>query len=303
MNNHNTCNSPLALCDKSSKDKFWLDDPFVLYKNDNYTKIIPKYEMTKNEQLNSITRFCIYMIIIILMFNRGEYILILPITCLIIVILFKKFNNTDLFGRNKGLSKILNIRENKKEQYNINENKQYSQDDTLKLKTSDEMDEQENQRNYTIKSGSYDAYNKLNIGFSENNAKMLEHSKKDMNSLYTIDEVIDYNKNTCRKPTFNNPMMNPSVLDFGVDNSPVACNSDDDNIKETIKINFNRDLFRDVDELWEKANSQRQFYTMPNTAIPNNQTEFGKWCFTGGEPCKSNQEGCFRYDDIRSRSR
>src|SRR5690242_12724170 len=88
----NSCGDPLELCKISDKEQFWLDDPTELYKNDNYMKFVPKYEMTRNQQLNAITRFCIYMIIIILAFNRGEYLLILPISLLIIAILFKKFH-------------------------------------------------------------------------------------------------------------------------------------------------------------------------------------------------------------------
>ena len=37
---------------------------------------------------------------------------------------------------------------------------------------------------------------------------------------------------------------------------------------------FNHDLFRDVSSVYGKRNSQRQFYTVPSTTIPNNQTSF-----------------------------
>lgn len=298
---NNTCSNPLALCNTSNIDKFWLDDITVLYKNDNYTKIIPRYEMSRNQQLNSITRFCIYMIILILAFNRGEYILILPITCLIVVVLFKKFNTNDSLGRDKELNKILNIRLEKENRDILLKNKEYSQDGTPKLKTPIEMDDEEEQnKDYVIKSGKYDPDNKLTLGKKENPSDYLREEEK---SLYTVDELINYEKNTCRKPTNDNPMMNPAVTEFGMGDPPAACNADDDEIKENIKVNFNHQLFRDVDELWERENSQRQFYTMPNTAIPNNQTEFGRFLYEVPELCKSNQEGCLRYDDIRFRSR
>ena len=299
----NTCNDPLALCDTSNKDKFWLDDPTVLYTNSNYTKIIPKYEMTRNQQLNSITRFCIYMIILILAFNRGEYILILPIAILIVVILFKKFNNNDLYGGAKEISKILNIRQEKENHQNALIKREYSQDGSPKLKTPIEMeDEEEKNKDYIIKSGKYSSDNKLSLGTKE---KPSEYLRERNESLYTIDELADYEKNTCRKPTNDNPMMNPAITEFGAGDPPAACNADDDDIKESIKVNFNHQLFRDVDELWERENSQRQFYTMPNTTIPNNQNEFASWLYKlpSSQNCKEDNSGCLRYSDIRFRSR
>ena len=65
-------------------------------------------------------------------------------------------------------------------------------------------------------------------------------------------------------------------------------------------VNFNHNLFRDVDELWERANSQRQFYTIPNTAIPNNQKEFANWLYRSpGGNCKTDQGRCGRFLRLR----
>ena len=50
---------------------------------------------------------------------------------------------------------------------------------------------------------------------------------------------------------------------------------------------------------YSKFNSQRQFYTTPNTRIPNNQIEFAEWLYKAPETCKENNEHCLRYNDIR----
>ena len=102
----------------------------------------------------------------------------------------------------------------------------------------------------------------------------------------------------CRPPTKDNPFMNPPISDFNT-NAPVACNSDDEDIKNSITKSFNSDLYRDIDDAFNKMNSQRQFYTVPNTSIPNNQGEFANWLYRCPATCKEDQEQCLRYEDLR----
>ena len=60
-------------------------------------------------------------------------------------------------------------------------------------------------------------------------------------------------------------------------------------------------LFKDVNDVFGKMNSQRQFYTMPNTKIPNAQDDFAKWLYANPKTCKEDQEFCLRYEDIRAK--
>ena len=298
---NNTCANPLALCDTSDKEQFWLDDPTELYKDGKYTKFIPMYKMTRNQQLNTIARFSLYMIIIILFFNRGETLLILPITLLLLTVLFKKFKILDSESGEKEIDRILDIRQEDKDRLEELKKREYVYDGEKKYKTYEEMSEEEEKRKgYKLEAGIYDSDNELHIGPKEKPSNKL---KIDEPSLYTIDEMMDYEKNTCRRPTNDNPMMNPHALEFGNGDPPAACNANDEDIKDNMKVTFNHDLFRDVDELWERENSQRQFYTMPNTAIPNNQTEFAKFLYhTKNRNCKTDSQ-CLRYDDLRFRIR
>ena len=43
------------------------------------------------------------------------------------------------------------------------------------------------------------------------------------------------------------------------------------------------------DLLWNRTNSQRQFYTAPVGSVPSNQPEFAQWLYgdSGGRVCKS----------------
>ena len=93
--------------------------------------------------------------------------------------------------------------------------------------------------------------------------------------------------------------MNSDILNYNTGDPPEACNVDDELIKEDMKVNFNHELFRDVDELWERKNSQRQFYTTPNTTVPNNQKEFAEWLWKVPKTCKEDQQGCLRWEDLR----
>ena len=299
---NNTCNNPLALCKISAKEQFWLDNPLELVHNGNYTRIIPLYDQTINQKLNALTRFCFAMIILIVMFSRREAYLFIPITLILLGIILKKFNLIDKLASNKELSKILGIRQEARDELDLKYKIELKHDGDPNYKTYDQLvQEAEAKKDYKLESGRYDSDNHLSIGPL---SKQSEYLRKNPDSLYTIDELIDYKKNTCRRPTIENPFMNPPVTDYGTD-APVACNADDESIKEEIRVNFNHQLFRDVDEIFERENSQRQFYTMPNTAVPNHQTNFADWLYKvpTSDICKEDQTACLRYDDIRIRNR
>lgn len=108
-------------------------------------------------------------------------------------------------------------------------------------------------------------------------------------------------KKKCRKPTKDNPFMNPSVNDYGTDNYDVqAANVDDEDIKDDIKMSFSEDLFMNAEDLFDKKNSERQFFTIPSK-VPPNQKDFAEWCYGyGARPsCKVDQGTCLKYEDLR----
>lgn len=94
------------------------------------------------------------------------------------------------------------------------------------------------------------------------------------------------------KPTTNNPFMNINLITDPKTQPPAQESWDNQNVKEDIEEKFNVNLYKDVSDLFGKSNSQRQYYTMPSTTIPNNQTEFAKWCFNTGPTCKENSIYC-----------
>ena len=51
-----------------------------------------------------------------------------------------------------------------------------------------------------------------------------------------------YENAKCRKPTVDNPFMNPNLNDTLLEDPPEACNVDDDQIKNKVADMFNSDL-------------------------------------------------------------
>ena len=82
---------------------FWIDDPSVLYANDGYLKFFPEFEMTKVEQLNALTRFCIYAIILLLLFYGRTKWLYVPIIGILIIIILYSIYKYDPEGQEKEL--------------------------------------------------------------------------------------------------------------------------------------------------------------------------------------------------------
>lgn len=67
-------------------DDFWLEDPAVLFRNDNYTKIIPTKSMSRIESLNALTRFFCYVLVLLLLFSDKQNYQYVIITGLLIIV-------------------------------------------------------------------------------------------------------------------------------------------------------------------------------------------------------------------------
>lgn len=104
----------------------------------------------------------------------------------------------------------------------------------------------------------------------------------------------------CIPPTLNNPFMNVLQNEY-IDNPtrPAACEYED--VRDELESNFHYNLYQDLgDNIWQKNNSQRQFFTMPYTTIPNNQGDFARWLYKIGPTCKEDGSACLVYEDLRA---
>lgn len=93
-------------------------------------------------------------------------------------------------------------------------------------------------------------------------------------------------KQKCEQPTVNNPFMNVLISDYKYNPKRKACKINRD-VEKKMSQRFNHNLYKDVGDVYEKSNSQRQYYTMPSTTIPNDQNSFARWLYKVPTTCKS----------------
>jgi hypothetical protein len=119
---------------------------------------------------------------------------------------------------------------------------------------------------------------------------------------YLNDNDLDIiNNEKCVKPTEENPFMNPSLI--GNNNKYNSCSIENEHIKDNIDYFFNKNVFRETDDIYDKSLLDRQFYTVPSTSIPNNREKLASWLYDRGPSCKENNgEQCYDnlYNNIKN---
>ena len=110
-------------------------------------------------------------------------------------------------------------------------------------------------------------------------------------------------------PTIDNPFMNITMDDYiknpdrealGKANSYI--NTD---LNHEIANKYEYNLYRDVDDIFNKNANLRQFYTMPVTTIPNRQDHFSNWLYKTPPTCKEgNGTSCLKgnYEHLKDSS-
>ena len=100
----------------------------------------------------------------------------------------------------------------------------------------------------------------------------------------------------CTEPTVDNPFMNYTIGDLITNpNKLKAC--DYDSSKQLMKKTFNTHVHTDLSDIWGKFITDRNFYTMPNTEIVNDQMGFAKWCYGNSGKCKTYGTNCLKNRD------
>ena len=128
--------------------------------------------------------------------------------------------------------------------------------------------------------------NKTNKSGRENTAMVNSKNVRGNEKIKKVSEMInEINDDIFRKPEVDNPMMNINVFDL-YDNKQAIPTYDNPGVERVVEDKWSDGLYRDSDDLFGCNNSQRQWYTMPNTEAMNRQTEFAKWCFMTPPTCK-----------------
>lgn len=114
--------------------------------------------------------------------------------------------------------------------------------------------------------------------------------RKENLDLFNRDVI---NQKTCVKPSKDNPFMNPNILDkTNLDFN--ACHVDNKKVRKEISTYFKNPIFKDVIDIYDRKFSERQFYTVPATTIPNDRESYEKWLYSRDKTCKENNgERCY----------
>ncbi len=119
--------------------------------------------------------------------------------------------------------------------------------------------------------------------FSNFGKKDLEYYKKEK-------KTDNYIKDTFTTPTKKNPAMNVLLDEYKYNvKRPPAAPIYNEQIKKEVNENAkneNKKLYRNLGDNILYENSMHNFYTMPNTKIPNNQKDFALFCYGNMPSCK-----------------
>jgi len=135
--------------------------------------------------------------------------------------------------------------------------------------------------------------------------KFLEHRQKKnrgnstggraVEGFTNNEKLYSFVKDNFSEPTDLNPMMNPLISDIVYNpkrkQAAPAFNRNvvekiNDNTLGFIEKNLDDKLFHDLGDQITFETSMRNFYTMPSTTIPNNQSQFAQYCYGNMPSCK-----------------
>jgi hypothetical protein len=294
-------------------EKFWLKEPSII--TSNYWEIIPNNNMDIIRKLNAITRLLILFLILILLFKKESiYIIIILVFLLIIIIFYYMYISDDINIGNDLLVSDDELEEYTPDSFYCPKNgcKINCMDDCPKevlrntqlSETNGPINSIYNDPNYrdlimkdgssknvTLEAGYIDSDGNYRLGKEYTLDTPLKNKKK-LN--YEANEK--YKKNKCRKPTADNPFMNIVFSDYlDAGNVPEPCNSDQ--TKDDAQYLYNSTVYRNIEDVYERQNSQRLFYTLPITTIPNKQGEFADWLYKTGPQCKENTSKCTYFEE------
>jgi hypothetical protein len=125
-----------------------------------------------------------------------------------------------------------------------------------------------------------------------------EEVKINTNETLSNRNLAFYDNKICVKPSIDNPFMNPSIIDYKNSNNNIkACPFDNKTISDNINNFFKEKVYKDVNDIYQRNFSERQFYTVPSTTIPNDRQSYEKWLYFRDKTCKENN-GIQCYNNI-----
>jgi hypothetical protein len=251
-------------------DPLWTKDFYILFKSDRVLEFFPIKEFSHEEKVNAIVRLSFYVSVILsIYYSNAKYFSIFIFFLFFTFVIYKYKPEENILST---IETKVNNKENKVQQKVEQKFKEEATSPRL--------------NNFTP-----------SLGLSQNIEKLENENRPD-------DVPLD----KCTKPTIDNPFMNPTMKDYmnfnekgSIVDRPPACDPRNPEIKKMIDQSFNNNLYKDVSDVFGKMSSQRNYFTMPWTTIPNKQDEFARWLYLSPKTCKEDQDNCLKYEDIRSK--
>lgn len=132
--------------------------------------------------------------------------------------------------------------------------------------------------------------------------------------LTKLEDVHNEDDTKCMKPELNNIFMNTNLTHIGNDDNiekKDACKMTQE-VMDTQEDLFKKTIFTDINDIYNKSNSQMKFHTMPNTSkefgLVGDTTKVRNWLYGIGASCKEDTKFCtgtyanFAEDHRRNRS-
>jgi hypothetical protein len=247
-------------------DPLWINDFNVLLKRDRLMEFFPAKDQTNEERVNAIVRLSLYVSIGLAVYHSNAKFFAIFLFFLIFTFIIYR-HHPDMKPKSE---KAPSIQE----------------------KVQAEVEEKAKAEQFNPKLNNFVPL----LGLRGKQENLEEETRPDDTD------------GKCTKPTIDNPFMNVTMKDYmnfdengSVVNRPPACDPNDPEIKKMMDNTFSNNLYRDVSDVFGKQSSQRNYFTMPWTTIPNKQDEFARWLYLSPKTCKEDQDYCLRYEDIRSK--
>lgn len=269
-----------------NKEPFWLQNVSILLDVKKMFKIIPTKEMTQDEKLNAVTRFIIYFIVISLLMKSDSQWIYFSLFGILVIIAIHYNDKVK-----KDTERFTEGADYKPETYQLG--RLVAGGDTiyddLGISTI---------TNATNAANMNDSYSYPISTDLEQDVKSVDADEVIRNVPY--EDIQDYNQQTCKKPTEDNPFMNSDIGDIG-NFEEVPCDAQQEGTQVEMSEKFKKNLFSDPMDLFERQNSERQFYTVVDGSGVPDTIKFAKWAFGSKNSCKDDPSNCMPYEDPRNK--
>lgn len=282
-----------------NNESFWLDDPSVLYENENYKIVIPTANMTKTEQLNTISRLCIYLLVIFLLFGNIGMMCIPIFGLVIVVIMYNLSQNNNNTPHDAISQKTLNTENNTDADIDTDTDADIEKNVSDNSESLSEIEPFD--KNINIM-GLIPKTNENDLNIPEFNCDQIEHKDNEIE--------FEIYSNQKKYNNFADDLGNNGIDERCIDSCGVMIKPSNVDEKEIQSIQlknittqdntmiYDQDMYRSFEDAFNRKNSERQFFTTQNTVLYD-QEAFARFCFGVEDTCKTNQTKCLRYQEKR----